>query len=119
MFFALLMATLMQAVSLLFIIMFQEFKFFVISATLFGMSNLGIVSLTMTLAGRINPNNSSKEMEKLTFSFALALIIGPFFTGNLAELTVGYDIPILIPGCLILTGSFLLIFWEFFYTKKL
>ena len=83
------------------------------------MSNLGIVSLTMTLAGRINPNNSSKEMEKLTFSFALALIIGPFFTGNLAELTVGYDIPILIPGCLILTGSFLLIFWEFFYTKKL
>ena len=71
MFFALLIATLMQAVSLLFIIMFQEFKFFVISAALFGMSNLGIVSLTMTLAGRINSNNSSKEMAKLTFFLRL------------------------------------------------
>ena len=92
-------------------------KFF--SAAFFGLSNLGIVSLSMTLAGRINSNNSSKEMAKLTFSFAIALIIGPFFTGNLAELTGSYDIPILITGCLILIGSLLLIFWEFFYNKKL
>ena len=72
----------------------------------------------MTLAGRINSNNSSKEIAKLTFSFALALIIGPFFTGNLAELTGSYDIPILITGCLTLIGSLLLIFWEFFTIKS-
>jgi len=52
----------------------------------------------MTLAGRINSNKSSKEIAKLTFSFAIVLIIGPFFTGNLAELTGSYDIPILITG---------------------
>ena len=82
------------------------------------MSNLGIVRLIMTLTGRINSTNSSKEMAKLTF-FALALIIGPFFTGNLPELTGSYDIPILIAGCLMLIGSLLLIFLEFFYNKKL
>jgi len=58
-------------------------------------------------------------MAKLTFYFAPALIIGPFFRGNLAELTGSYDIPILITGCLMLIGSFLLISWEFFYNKKL
>ena len=83
------------------------------------MSNIGIVSLSMTLAGRINSNNSSKEIAKSTFSFVIALIIDPFFTGNLAELTGSYDIPILITGYLMLIGSFLLISWEFFYNKKL
>ena len=70
--FVLLLATLMQAISLLLIIMFQELEFFVISASLFGMSNLGIVSLTMTLAGRINSNKLSKEMAKLTFFLRLS-----------------------------------------------
>ena len=72
----------------------------------------------MTLAGRNNSNNSSKEIAKSTFSFATALILGPFFTRNFAELTGSYDIPILITGCLMLIGSLLLIFWEFFTIKN-
>ena len=43
--------------------LFEEVFFLLVE----GMSNLGIVSLSMTLAGRINSNNSSKEMAKLTF----------------------------------------------------
>ena len=87
-------------------VFFEDFNTFVISTLLFGMSNLGIVSLTMTLAGRLNPANASKEMARLTFGFALALIIGPFFTGVLAEYSGSYDVPILIAGCLMLLGGF-------------
>lgn len=72
------MATLMQAVSLLLIIMFQDFEFFVISAVLFGMSNLGIVSLKVTVAGSLNSNNVSKEMAKLTFFLCLHQLLALF-----------------------------------------
>ena len=81
------------------------------------MSNLGIVSLTMTLAGRLNPANASKEMARLTFGFALALIIGPFFTGVVAEYSGSYDVPILIAGCLMLLGGILIVIREFFLKK--
>ncbi|MDA9719052.1 YbfB/YjiJ family MFS transporter, partial [Betaproteobacteria bacterium] len=78
MFLALFSAIMMHALSLLLAVFFEDFSTFVISTLLFGMSNLGIVSLTMTLAGRLNPANASKEMARLTFGFALALIIGLF-----------------------------------------
>ena len=79
MFLALFSAIMMHALSLLLVVFFEDFNTFVISTLLFGMSNLGIVSLTMTLAGRLNPANASKEMARLTFGFAFALIVGPFF----------------------------------------
>ncbi len=82
------------------------------------MSNLGIVSLTMTLAGRLNPTNASKEMARLTFGFALALIIGPFFTGILAEYSGSYDVPILIVGCLMLLGGILIVIREFVLKRE-
>ena len=117
MFLALFSAIMMHALSLLLVVFFEDFNTFVISTLLFGMSNLGIVSLTMTLAGRLNPANASKEMAKLTFGFALALIVGPFFTGVLAEYSGSYDAPILIVGCLMLLGGILIVIREFFLKK--
>ena len=117
MFLALFSAIMMHALSLLLAVFFEDFSTFVISTLLFGMSNLGIVSLTMTLAGRLNPANSSKEMARLTFGFALALIVGPFFTGVVAEYSGSYDVPILIAGCLMLLGGMLIVIREFFLKK--
>ena len=71
MFLALFSAIMMHALSLLLVVFFEDFNTFVMSTLLFGMSNLGIVSLTMTLAGRLNPANASKEMAKLTFGLHL------------------------------------------------
>ena len=56
-------------------------------------------------------------MDKLTFGFALALIIGPFFTGVLAEYSGSYDVPILIAGCLMLIGGILIVIREFFLKR--
>ena len=117
MFLALFSAIMMHALSLLLVVFFEDFNTFVISTLLFGMSNLGIVSLTMTLAGRLNPANASKEMARLTFGFALALIVGPFFTGVLAEYSGSYDVPILIAGCLMLLSGILIVIREFFLKK--
>ena len=49
------------------------------------MSNLGIVSLTMTLAGRLNPANASKEMASLPLGLRLRYR-RPFFTGFLQNI---------------------------------
>ena len=118
MFLALFSAIMMHATSLLLVVFFEDFDTFIISTLLFGMSNLGIVSLTMTLAGRLNPTNASKEMARLTFGFALALIIGPFFTGVLAEYSGSYVVPILIAGCLMLLGGILIFIREFLLKRE-
>ena len=65
----------------------------------------------------MNQANASKEMARLTFGFALALIIGPFVTGILAEYSGSYDVPILIAGCLMLLGGILIVIREFFLKK--
>ena len=117
MFLALFSAITMHAASLILSAIFKDFAVFFISILLFGMSNLGIVSLTMTLAGRLNPANASKEMARLTFGFALALIIGPFLTGVLAEYFRSYDIPILLTGGLMVVGAMLMVVREYFLKR--
>ena len=60
MFLALFSAIMMHALSLLLAVFFEDFSTFVISTLLFGMSNLGIVSLTMTLAGTVESGQCIK-----------------------------------------------------------
>ena len=60
-----------------------------------------------------------RKMARLTFGFALALIIGPFFTGVLAESSGSYDVPILIAGCLMLLGGIFNSYTGIFFEKKI
>lgn len=87
----------------------SSFLILLIAAFLFGVSNLGIVSLTMTLAGRECPNNPGKEMARLTIAFAIALIIGPAIAASLAEIQGTYKFSLILSSLMLVIGIFLLL----------
>ena len=56
-----------------------------ISAVLYGFSFIGIVSMTLAMVGRLYPENASRSMGHLTFSYGLAQVIAPALVGIIAE----------------------------------
>ncbi len=60
------------------------------SAALYGVTFVGIVSLTLTLIGRCYPENPAKAMARLTLSFGVAQILAPALAGFLAEASGTY-----------------------------
>ena len=53
----------------------------------YGATFIGIVSLTLALAGRRAPNNPGKAMAKLTLSYGVAQILAPVVAGHMAQTT--------------------------------
>ena len=107
---ALCFALLLHSISL-FITAFlsDSLIFLLFSAVLFGISHLGVVSLTMTLAGRESPNNPGKEMARLTIAFALALIIGPSIAGIISEFQGSYFSSLILSASMLISGIILLL----------
>ena len=60
------------------------------SAALYGVSFIGIVSLTLALVGRLYPDDPSKAMARLTLSYGAAQIAAPAVSGYIAALTGSY-----------------------------
>lgn len=60
------------------------------SALLYGVSFIGIVSLTLALVGRLYPRDPSGAMARLTLSYGAAQIIAPAVSGYIAALTGSY-----------------------------
>ncbi|EHR40987.1 MULTISPECIES: YbfB/YjiJ family MFS transporter [Alishewanella] len=80
------------------------------SAALFGATFIGVVSLVLTMAGRLYPTKPARLMGKLTLAYGLAQVIAPAITGVLAKATGSYQ-----PGLLLAAGfvalSALLLYW--------
>ena len=53
----------------------------------YGATFIGIVSLTLALAGRRAPSNPGKAMAKLTLSYGVAQIVAPVIAGHMAQTT--------------------------------
>ena len=53
----------------------------------YGATFIGIVSLTLALAGRRAPSNPGKAMAKLTLSYGVAQILAPVIAGHMAQTT--------------------------------
>ena len=53
----------------------------------YGATFIGIVSLTLVLAGRRAPSNPGKAMAKLTLSYGVAQILAPVIAGHMAQTT--------------------------------
>ena len=53
----------------------------------YGATFIGIVSLTLALAGRRAPSNPGKAMAKLTLSYGVAQILAPVVAGYMAQTT--------------------------------
>ena len=107
---ALCCALLLHSISLLITAFVSDSLIFLLfSALLFGISHLGVVSLTMTLAGRESPNNPGKEMARLTIAFALALIIGPSIAGIISEFQGSYFSSLILSASMLISGIILLL----------
>lgn len=77
-------------------------------ALLFGATFMGIVALTLALAGKRNKDNPSGAMARLTLSYGVAQIVAPAVVGRVAEMTGSYDIGMIMAGVTMAIGIVLL-----------
>lgn len=80
-----------------------------ISAIIYGFSFIGIVSMTLSMIGRLYPENASKSMSHLTFSYGLAQVIAPALIGVIAEKNASFIGGLIITVVVMLIGIGLLI----------
>ncbi len=77
-------------------------------ALLFGGTFMGIVALTLALAGKRNKENPSGAMARLTLSYGVAQIVAPAIVGRIASVTGSYDIGMVMAAVTMATGIVLL-----------
>lgn len=80
-----------------------------LSAVLFGGTFMGIVSLVLTMAGRLYPSAPSKMMGKMTISYGVAQIVAPAITGQIAEAGGSYSDGLTMAGLFMIAGTLLVI----------
>lgn len=80
-----------------------------ISAILFGGTFIGIVSLVLTMAGRLYPSAPSKMMGKMTISYGVAQIVAPAITGQIAEMGGSYRDGLTMAGAFMVVGTLLVL----------
>lgn len=79
------------------------------SAILFGGTFIGIVSLVLTMAGRLYPSAPSKIMGKMTISYGVAQIAAPAITGQMAEMGGSYSDGLTMAGAFMVIGTILIL----------
>jgi predicted MFS family arabinose efflux permease len=81
---ALIVAFLLQTLSIILPVLTREAAWIALSAMLFGATFIGIVSLTLALVGRYYPGNPARAMARMTLSYCVAQIVAPVVTGYLS-----------------------------------
>lgn len=76
-----------------------------LGAMLFGLTFIGIVSLMLTLVGRLFPTRAGEVMAQLTVGFGVAQIVGPIVAGELAVATGSFDAPLLATAGIMVVGA--------------
>ena len=61
-----------------------------VSSVIYGVSFIGIVSMMLAMVGRAFPENPSRPMSRLTFSYGIAQMIAPAVVGYLADVEGNY-----------------------------
>jgi predicted MFS family arabinose efflux permease len=79
-----------------------------LSGVLFGATFIGIVSLMLTMVGKLFPTKPAKPMGKLTLSYGTAQIIAPAISGMMAETTGNYNMPLILAGIIMAVGMVLI-----------
>ena len=79
-----------------------------ISAALFGATFIGIVSLVLSIAGRLYPTRPAKMMGKMTILYGVAQIVVPGITGRIAEMGGSYRDGLYMAGGAMILGTVLL-----------
>ncbi|WP_296057674.1 YbfB/YjiJ family MFS transporter [uncultured Amphritea sp.] len=107
---ALFAAYLLNALSILILLLSHQLVAVIISALIYGASFIGIVSMMLSMVGRLFPDNPSKPMSRLTFSYGIAQVIAPAVVGLMAEYYGNFDNGLILTLIVMLTGSAALLF---------
>ncbi|PKM18174.1 MAG: MFS transporter [Gammaproteobacteria bacterium HGW-Gammaproteobacteria-15] len=105
---AIMLALLAQSVAILLPLWFSSLIAVLLSAALFGATFVGVVSLVLTMAGRLYPSKPAKLMGKMTLAYGSAQVIAPALTGYLAEATGQYDIGLYLAAGFVALGALLI-----------
>ncbi|HEY9120307.1 MAG TPA: YbfB/YjiJ family MFS transporter [Marinobacter sp.] len=87
---ALYLAYTLNAVSILMLIVNADMIGVILSAVIYGASFIGIVSMMLAMVGRVFPENPSRPMSRLTFSYGIAQMLAPAVVGYLADVEGNY-----------------------------
>lgn len=80
-----------------------------IAAFLFGLAFIGIVSLTLSMVGRMYGLKASQVMAKLTLGYCIAQILSPIFAGFIAQATGSFILPLYIVSGIMIVGMICLL----------
>ncbi|GAA5167765.1 YbfB/YjiJ family MFS transporter [Viridibacterium curvum] len=105
---ALLLAYGLQVISILLPALSGDPLLNLLSAALYGVTFVGIVSLTLTLIGRRFPGNPAKAMARMTLSYGVAQIVAPAMAGYIATATGSYRGALFATAAIMLCGMALL-----------
>jgi len=100
---ALFWAYLIHALGIVLPALGSSLSFALLSAILYGLTFVGIVSIVLTMAGRFYPTKPAKLMGTLTMSYGVPQIIAPTIAGYLARETGHYN------GALYMASGFVLL----------
>lgn len=87
---ALYLAYTLNAVSIMMLILNADMIGVMLSAVIYGASFIGIVSMMLAMVGRVFPENPSRPMSRLTFSYGIAQMLAPAVVGYLADVEGNY-----------------------------
>lgn len=87
---ALYLAYTLNSLSILMLILNPGLASVMLSAVIYGASFIGIVSMMLAMVGRVFPENPSRPMSRLTFSYGVAQMLAPAVVGYLAEVEGNY-----------------------------
>lgn len=101
---ALALAFALKAIALTLVAFTTNIYAAILSAVLFGLTFVSIVSLAMNLAGQRFPQNPARYMAVLSVSYGTAQVIGPILSGQFAESSGSFSTPLLVCTALLLAG---------------
>lgn len=104
---AIVLALLLQAVAIVLPLWFSSIAVVLLSAALFGATFAGIVSLVLTMAGRLYPAKPARLMGKMTLAYGTAQVVAPALTGYLAERSGHYDAGLYLAAGFVSLGALL------------
>ena len=104
---SLLIASVIQIIGIILPIIITNTFGVMTSAILFGSTCMGIVSITLTMAGRYFPTNPAKMMGKMTIAYGLAQIIGPSLIAYIASKNDSYSQGLTVAASIMCVGAIL------------
>lgn len=106
---ALMMAYALMTISIFILAFDVPVYMLIISALIYGGSMMGIVSMMLSLVGKLYPTRPTKPMGRISVFYALAQIIAPVISGYIAEITGRYSIALFASTVIMMIGLVMLI----------